>query len=96
LRTASTSIQQRTELRSDLGAFSSIIHDDPTNSTSYSTFSMIKHVLKVRSPTNKWYLIVDEPEIGMGEELVVVFVDWFNTTFSVIPENCYGYTCYYS
>ena len=74
LRTVFTSIQQRTKLRFDLGVFSSIIHDDSTNSTSYLTFSMIKHVLKVRLPTNKWYLIVDESEIGMGEELVVVFV----------------------
>jgi ABC-type ATPase involved in cell division len=90
ITTASTSIQQRTELRSDLGAFSSMMHDDPTNPTGYETFNVIKQLLKVCSIDNKRYLIVDEPEIGMGEELVAAFVDWFNDTFKIIPKHCYG------
>lgn len=88
--TAAASLQARTESRPDLGGFSSIMHDDPTNPTSYETFKMIKQLLKVLKVDNKRFLVVDESEIGMGEELVAAFVEWFNSVFEKIPEYCYG------
>lgn len=87
---SSTSLQQRTESRPDLGGFSSIMHDDPTNPTSLETFNAIKRLLAVFSADHKRFLIVDEPEIGMGQELVAAFVNWFNTKFEKIPEHCHG------
>jgi len=87
---AATSMQQRTELRSDFGAFSSIMHDSPDSPTSLETFDNVKKLLKSCSTGSKRFIIVDEPEIGMGDELVVSFVNWFNKIMDPLPENCHG------
>jgi ABC-type Mn2+/Zn2+ transport system ATPase subunit len=87
---AATSLQQRTESRPEFSAFSSAMHDDATNPTSLETFEHIKKLLKVCTVDNKRFLVVDEPEIGMGEEMVAALVDWLNKIFNPIPENCYG------
>jgi ATPase subunit of ABC transporter with duplicated ATPase domains len=87
---ASTSLQQRTELKSSFGAFSSIMHDDPSNPTSLETFSKIQALLKVLSVNNKRFLVIDEPEIGMGEEMVLALIDYLNNAFNPLPEFCLG------
>lgn len=87
--TSSTSLQQRTETRSDFGAFCSIMHDDPTSPSSLETFSKIEALIKLLEK-EKRYLIIDEPELGMGEELIMTFINWFNNLFAKLPENCYG------
>ena len=87
---AATSLQQRTESRPDFGALSSMMHDDPTNSTSSETFSKIKALFNSCLSGSKRFLIIDEPEIGMGEELVVSLVNWLNLKLDPLPENCHG------
>ena len=87
---ASTSLQQRTESRTDFGALSSAMHDDPTSPTSLETFEKIKYLLKICKPDNKRFLIIDEPEIGMGEEMVAALTIFLNESLNPIPENCYG------
>ena len=87
---ASTSLQQRTETRADFGAFCSVMHDDPTTPTGLETIRKIKALLKTLSEDSKRFFVIDEPEIGMGEELVAGLVEFLNSKFSTIPEFCYG------
>lgn len=88
--TSSTSLQQRTELRSDFGAFSSFLHDSPDSPTGFETIKKIQGLLKSLKKGDERFIIIDEPEIGMREELVVSLTDWLNSTFEKIPEFCYG------
>ena len=89
--TATTSMQQRTESRSDFGAFSSIMHDQPDTPTSYETLYKIKSLFKSSlSETSKRFIVVDEPEIGMGEELVAALCERLNSMFNPLPEHCLG------
>jgi ABC-type Mn2+/Zn2+ transport system ATPase subunit len=87
---SSTSLQQRTELRSDFGVFSSIMHDEPDNPTSLEAFRRIERLLGVCKEDNKRFIIIDEPEIGMGEETVAALVNWLNKLLNPLSENCYG------
>ena len=88
--TAQTSMQQRTELRSDFGALSSAMHDDGTNPTSSETLHKIKQLIAVCKEDNKRFLIIDEPEIGMGEEMVAALVIFLNEQFKEFPVGCLG------
>lgn len=87
--TSSISLQQRTENRSEFGAFSSVMHDDPTNPTGYETLNKIDALLK-STETEQRFIIIDEPEIGMGEELIVSLVNKLNKMFEILPEKCLG------
>lgn len=67
--------QLRTASNPSLGAFSSFAHDLEWLATSDNTVHMLKNVLKHK---NLDYLVLDEPEIGMGEELQLGLGDWLN------------------
>lgn len=66
VRIPHASQQLRTEVNPDLGALGSFAHDLEWLATSTSTISNIEKVLKEEDAD---YLVIDEPEIGVGEEL---------------------------
>lgn len=76
---ASTSMQARTELRSDFGALSSCMHDTPSSATSENSLSNIKRVLKF----TERYIVIDEPEIGMGEEFQLAIAKYISSKYDV-------------
>jgi hypothetical protein len=88
--TAQTSMQQRTESRPDFGALSSAMHDDGTNPTSSETLHKIKQLINACSEDNQRYIIIDEPEIGMGEEMVAALVIFLNEEFKDLKVGCLG------
>lgn len=73
-------MQLRTENHAGWGALSSITHDMPWDATSRSTLNMITKLLEVKEPR---FLVIDELEIGMSEELQLGFCNMIN---ALIPE----------
>ena len=73
----SVSMQKRTESQPEWGAMSSVMHDTPWLPTSQNTLDLIDRVIE----TSFEYIIIDEPEIGMGEEIVMALVDYLNDKF---------------
>lgn len=64
-----TSMELRSASQPSLGAFSSFAHDDSWLSTSFQTISSIRKVLALLDgEENPAYLVIDEPELGLGEE----------------------------
>ncbi len=88
---ASVSMESRTQQKHDFGALRSIGIDDPTNPTSgetlYNIDSLVKNAI---SETSKRYLVIDEPEIGMGEEMVAALCIKLNDMFKIMPVGCLG------
>lgn len=85
---ASTSMQQRTESRPEFGAFSGIMRDDPWVPTSMATYRKIKALLgQFKDETYQKYIVIDEPEIGMGEETIMGLVGYLSDTFSILKRN---------
>lgn len=82
VRIAHASQELRTKSRPDLGALSGFAHDLEWLATSYSTIDTIKKALNTE---NADYFVIDEPEIGMGEELQLGLVDWLNEN---LPKGC--------
>lgn len=75
---ASTSMQARTELRSDLGALSSCMHDTSYLATSENSLSNIKKVLKL----TERFIVIDEPEIGIGEEFQLAIAKYISSKYN--------------
>lgn len=79
----SISMQLRTSSNPEWGAFSSAMHDDDMTPTSLNTFQLIEGVFKaaglfeehepgtIRMYSNTGFIIIDEPEIGLSEEMVL-------------------------
>lgn len=86
---AQTSMQQRTESRPDFGALSGIMRDTDWSPTSLETIRKIKGLVKNCSDR---YIVIDEPEIGMGEETVMGLIQYLNKTLkSLMKDNkCLG------
>lgn len=87
---AQTSLQQRTESRPEFGALSSAMHDSSDMPTSYETFNKIEALLKICSDAHKRFIVIDEPEIGMGEEMIAALVIYLNKAFKKLPKGCLG------
>lgn len=87
---ASVSMETRTQRRFEFGALSALGIDDPDNPTSLETLYKINKLLEVCSPENKRFLVIDEPEIGMGEEMVAAITILLNKTFESLPDGCLG------
>ena len=66
----------RTSSNPDLGAMSSFAHDLEWLATSANTIACLKQVIKKKDIAT--FLIIDEPEIGLGEELILGVCDWLN------------------
>ena len=64
----SVSMQLRTESQPEFGALSQLAHDCPWNPTSTETYHLIKQLFKCIEDDEKFYFIIDEPEIGMSRE----------------------------
>ena len=82
------SMQTRTESRSDFGALSTAMHDDPTSPTSISTYRLIENVMRY---TDDNYIVLDEIEIGMSAESIAGICEFLNKKFQEIDrKKCYG------
>ena len=83
---ASTSLESRTSSNPEWGALSSIMQDDGWMPSSFETLKKIKGLLNVKDR----YIIIDEPELGMGEETVMALVNFLNESFSNLDESILG------
>jgi len=81
-KVGSISMQKRTESNADWGPLSGVLHDTAWIPTSLNTFSLIENLFTTKHD----FIIFDEPEIGMGEELVMSLVDYFNEKFKEFPD----------
>ena len=82
VRIPHASQQLRTEVSPEHGAFSTFAHDLEWLATSKSTIDIIEKVFNVKEAD---YLIIDEPEIGLGEELQLGLADWLNSKIATYP-----------
>jgi len=87
---ASVSMESRTQKKYDFGALSALGIDDPTNPTGSETIHNIEMIMNAVGKDNRRYLVIDEPEIGCGEELVMAIVDKMNGMFGNLPDGCLG------
>lgn len=87
---ASVSMESRTQKKYEFSALSAMGIDDPTNPTSSETMHNINSLVNAHTEKNKRYLVIDEPEIGMGEEMVAALVLKLNKMFETMPEGVYG------
>jgi predicted ATPase len=78
----SVSMQLRTSSQPEWGALSGAMRDTEWIPTSLNTFDLIKGLLS----KDFEYIIIDEPEIGMGEELIMSLCDFLNETFEKNPK----------
>lgn len=83
---SSTSMQQRTASNPEWGGLSAIMRDSDWTPTSTETIHKIKGLLGVvdGKEDRPRYLIIDEPEIGMGEETVLALAEFLNKEFKRI------------
>jgi predicted ATPase len=77
----SVSMQLRTSSNASWGALSGAMRDTEWLPTSLNTFDLIKGLLS----KDFQYIIIDEPEIGMGEELIMSLADYLNREFEKYP-----------
>jgi len=79
----STSMESRTASKPEFGALSSALHDTEWIATSQNTYSSIKSLFNlVRIDSKSKYLIIDEFEIGCGEETVLALTNYINENIS--------------
>lgn len=74
-KVASFSMEMRTTKREEWSALSSIHMDNPTDATSNHTCHMMESLF---SNTPNRYIIIDEPEIGMGKEVMLGYIHKLN------------------
>ena len=70
----SVSMEQRTKGNPDWGALSSVLMDNSEEPTSLNTWELIKQII---AQINR-YIVIDEPEIGAGEEIQLALTDEIN------------------
>ena len=92
----SISMELRTSINSSWGALSAAMLDNDATPTSLNTFQLIKGVLKdagifeehepgtIRMYSETGYIIIDEPEIGMSEEMVLALGYYLLEIFPLI------------
>lgn len=86
-RLVHASQELRTASNAGLGAMSSFAHDLPWLPTSQTTLHTIRQILKHASGN---YVVIDEPEIGCGEETVMALAAWLNEQLAARPADCLG------
>ena len=75
----STSMDARTGSRPDLGGLSGMMRDTEWVATSQDTYSNIEGIFKaVKGDDNVRYLVIDEFEIGCGEETTLALTLFIN------------------
>ncbi len=70
------SLQLRTEAKPEMGALAQLASDLPWIASSASTIEVIKKVFSNKDKAN--YIIIDEPEIGLGIPLQLGLCDYIN------------------
>lgn len=89
-----SSMQIRTALASEMGGLSAFTHDDPTEPTSLSTFDLFETLLRSfiynDERTDKVYIVLDEPEIGMTKESQYGFILELKKKLKDILDKSYG------
>jgi len=71
MKVASISMERRTQKNHDFGALGSIAIDQPHDATSNHSCDMIRMILQ----ETERYIVIDEPEIGMGKEMLLGVID---------------------
>lgn len=99
---AAISMETRTQANYDFGAFASQGIDDPTNPTGSETINSIDAIFGSIKEDSPRFIVIDEPEIGMGEELIAALVIKLNAMFypnagsknkksrMALPKNAFG------
>jgi Fe-S cluster assembly ATPase SufC len=82
-KVASFSMEMRTTKREEWSALSSIHMDDPTDATSNHTCHMMESLM--RNTPNR-YFVIDEPEIGLGKEVILGYIDALNQEIQTLKE----------
>lgn len=77
---AHASQELRTGSYASMGALSGLTRDIDWLATSQNTITTMEQSLKAKAD----YYVIDEPEIGMGEELQLGLVDWLNEKISFL------------
>jgi ABC-type dipeptide/oligopeptide/nickel transport system ATPase component len=82
------SMQSRTQKKYEFSALSSLGIDDPANPTGLETIdNNILPLFKSLENEGSRFLVIDEPEIGAGEELVAAIVNILNDLISTTNHN---------
>lgn len=88
---AAISMESRSQRKHDFDALCALGIDDPENPTGAESVNnvnmLVGNACKKDSPR---YIVIDEPEIGMGEELVMALCIKLNQMFNPLPEGCLG------
>lgn len=79
-KVASVSMEMRTNAKTDFSALNSMMMDGADDSTSNHTCYMIESLLK----QDNRYFVIDEPEIGMGKEMLLGLIEELNEKISVM------------
>lgn len=74
VKVASTSMDRRTGLHSELGGMGVFCRDTEWLATSDNSFEFIKQIIN----TEDRFVIIDEPEIGMSDSLKISVGHWLN------------------
>lgn len=74
----------RTKSNPEFGGLSGFAHDLEWVATSDNTLNCLKQIINKKDKAS--YIIIDEPEIGLGEELLIGVCDWLNDELEHI--NC--------
>lgn len=80
---ASTSQELRTGSNPEWGALGGIMRDVAWTPTSTETLKHIKQLIEVKDR----FIVIDEPEIGMGEETVAAMVNFLNNMFMLMKNH---------
>lgn len=87
----SISMEDRTGSKPELGAFCSILRDNPETPTSLCTFNLINRICGHLGEKDKGHFyILDEPEIGMGKESRLGIAKYLVSLLPAILENSKG------
>lgn len=87
---ASVSMESRTQPKHDFSALKSMAIDDPEAPTGAESVKNLDYMLKYVDSDQKRYIVIDEPEIGMGEELVAGLALRIIKRFTPLPTGCLG------
>lgn len=79
-KTYQTSLEQRTGSNASWGALSGAMRDDGWIPSSYYTITKIERLLE-EEMYNERFIVIDEPELGLGEETVVALCNLLNQIF---------------
>lgn len=82
-KVASFSMEMRTTKREEWSALSSIHMDNPTDATSNHTCHMMQSLMR---NTPDRYFIIDEPEIGMGKEIILGYIESLNEEIQTLKD----------